>query len=134
MFKQIKSVLLWSMLYKFRKRLIVVVILLSVVLLSQWIYSDIVEYLSLTKNTAYLSIVLPLKWLIILFNIALSAYLILTVFKSDETKEESSPMKSNKKDSLSQREKEFMSKKIRSEAEIILQKKIKIDKGEKDES
>ena len=134
MFKQIKSVLLWSMLYKFRKRLIVVVILLSVVLLSQWIYSDIVEYLSLTKNTAYLSIVLPLKWLIILLNIALSAYLILTVFKSDETKEEPSPMKSNKKDSLSQREKEFMSKKIRSEAEIILQKKIKIDKGEKDES
>ena len=132
MFKQIKSVLFWSMLYKFRRRLTFVAILLSIVLLSQWIYSDVVEYLSLTKNTAYLNIILPLKWLIILFNIALSAYLILTLFKSDDIKEEEVVVLNSKnKDSLSQREKEFMNKKIRTEAEIILQKKIETHKSEK---
>lgn len=138
MFKQIKSVFFWSMLYKFRKRLTFVAILLSIVLLSQWIYSDIVEYLALTKNTAYLSFVLLSKWLIILFNIALSAYLILTIFKSDQVKEEAeivkTDKKSNKKEPLSQREKEFMSKKIRTESEILLQKKIKEHKGKKNES
>lgn len=127
MFKQIKSVFFWSMLYKFRKRLTFVAILLSIVLLSQWIYSDIVEYLALTKNTAYLSFVLLSKWLIILFNIALSAYLILTIFKSDQVKEEAeivkTDKKSNKKEPLSQREKEFMSKKIRTEQKYYFKKR-----------
>jgi len=122
MFKQAKSIFFWTLLYKFRRRLSFVAILLSVVLLSQWIYSDIVEYLTLTKNTQYLNIVLPIKWLVIFFNIALSAYLILSLFKGEkrEAVKENIEQKSNLE--ITSREKEFMSRKIRTEAEILLDK------------
>jgi len=130
MFKQVKSIFFWSLLYKFRKRLTMVVFLLSIVLLSQWIYSDVIEYLSLTKQTSFISIVLIIKWSIIFFNISLSFFLILTLFKSQKSDEKEKKKETTKekikidKNSLSSREKEFMSKKIRTEAEIILQKKI----------
>ena len=87
MFKQVKSIFIWSLLYKFRRRFVTVVILLSIVLLSQWIYSDIVEFLILREITSYLNIILPLKWLIIFFNIGLSAYLMLSIFKPESTQE-----------------------------------------------
>jgi len=138
MFRQVKSIFFWSLLYKFRQRLTVVALLLSVVILSQWIYSDIVEYLTLTNNTIYLHIILPIKWIIIFFNIGLSVYLILSLFKA-ENKKADKTNKIEKKDTinikvakkninkseLTNREKEFMTKKIRSEAEIILEKKLK---------
>ena len=126
MFKQVKSIFFWSLVYKFRKRLTIVVVLLSTVLLSQWIYSDVVQYLTLTDKTEYLNWVLPLKWSVIFFNITLSSYLILTLFKSekiDKPKEEIVE-KITDKNPLSKREQEFMNKKIRTQAEIILQKKI----------
>ena len=126
MFKQAKSIFFWSLVYKFRKRLTIVVVLLSTVLLSQWIYSDVVQYLTLTDKTEYLNWVLPLKWSVIFFNITLSSYLILTLFKSekiDKPKEEIVE-KITDKNPLSKREQEFMNKKIRTQAEIILQKKI----------
>jgi len=120
----------WSLLYKFRRRLTIVAFLLSIVLLSQWIYSDVIEYLSLTKQTDLISIVLIIKWSIIFLNISLSFFLILTLFKSKKSDEKEKKKETTKekikvdKNSLSAREKEFMHKKIRTEAEIILQKKI----------
>ena len=81
MFRQVKSAIFWTLVYKFRKRLTIVAILLSIVFLSQWIYSDVVEYLQLTKQLQYLDFLLPIKWIVILFNIGFSAYLILTIFK-----------------------------------------------------
>lgn len=84
MFKQIKSAIFWTLVYKFRKRLTIVVILLSTVLLSQWIYSDIVEYLKLSEKIIYLNYVLMAKWIIIFTNIGISAYLILTLFKTED--------------------------------------------------
>jgi len=84
MFKQAKSAFIWYHLYKFRKTVIFIVLLLSVVLFSQWIYSDVVEYLTLRKKLEYLDILLPIKWAIIFFNIALSAYLIITLFKKEK--------------------------------------------------
>jgi len=122
MFKQVKSIFIWSMIYKFRMRLTLVVILLSIVMLSQWIYSDVVEYLTLRELTSYLDIVLPLKWGIIFFNIALSAYLMLSIFKNDK-KDVIKKAKRPKVESLSEREKSFITKELRSEAEILLQKK-----------
>ncbi|MBD3790360.1 MAG: hypothetical protein IE885_08400 [Campylobacterales bacterium] len=136
MFRQIKSAILWTLIYKFRKRLSIVAVLISIILLFQWIYGDIVEYLKLTGKIGYLNIVLPLKWIIILFNIGLSTYLLLTLFKQDqdkkariqknkknETEKRSKPSSEKKeKDSLTDREKEFMTKKLRSEAEILMER------------
>lgn len=135
MFKQVKSIIIWSLIYKFRKRLTLVVILLSMVLLSQWIYSDIVEYLTLIEKTEYLNYILPAKWLLIFTNIGVSAFLVLTIFRKDE-KEIEKPKKSfkqkdekeeniveekiEKKEKFSDREKEFLNKKIRSEADILM--------------
>lgn len=124
MFRQIKSVLLWTLLYRFRKRLSIVAVLLSIVMLSQWIYGDIVEYLKLTGNIGYLHIVLPLKWMVILFNIGLSAYLVFTIFRQDtkKQKEKTDTPKPSGKQPLSQREKEFMTKKLKSRAERLMEK------------
>lgn len=132
MFRQVKSILIWSLIYKFRKRFTIVVILLSMVFLSQWLYSDIVEYLKLTEQTNYLNYVLPAKWLMIFFNIGLSAYLVLTIFKSkeEEKKVDKKPKKeeikkektSSSNVELTDREKSFLKRKIRSEADILKDK------------
>lgn len=128
MFKQVKSIFIWSLIYKFRKRLTVVVLLLSSVLLSQWLYSDVVEYLKLTEQTQYLNYILPIKWIMIFSNIGISAYLLITLFKKNEekkvetkVKEKEKPLSKVSKD-LSEREKSFLKKKIRSEADILMDK------------
>ena len=53
MFKQAKSAFIWYHL-KFWGRVVLIVLLLSVVFFSQWIYSDVVEYLTLRKKLEYL--------------------------------------------------------------------------------
>ncbi len=120
MFRQVKSALLWYHLYKFRKTVMVVVLLLSIVLFSQWIYADIVEYLTLRDKLEYLDILLPLKWGVIFFNIALSVLLILRLFKTQENEEknkekykekvveEIKEIPSSKKASLNNREQSFL--------------------------
>ena len=123
MFKQVKSIFIWSMVYRFRRRLVVIVILLSIVMLSQWIYSDVVEYLTLRELTSYLDIVLPLKWGIVFFSIALSTYLVLGIFKNTKKDEQKKRIVKPKTEGLTEREKSFITKELRSEAEILLQKK-----------
>lgn len=139
MFKQIKSAIFWTLVYKFRKRLTIVVILLSTVLLSQWIYSDIVEYLKLSEKIIYLNYVLMAKWIIIFTNIGISAYLILTLFKTED--KDLSKNKTTKKknledsntettldtfsknkssNSFSEKEKRFLKKRLRTEAELLM--------------
>ena len=54
MFKQAKSAFIWYHLYKFWRTVVLIVLLLSVVFFSQWIYSDVVEYLTLRKKLEYL--------------------------------------------------------------------------------
>jgi uncharacterized membrane protein len=132
MFRQVKSAIFWTLVYKFRKRLTIVAVLLSIVLLSQWIYSDVVEYLQLTQKLQYLDFLLPIKWIVILFNIAFSAYLILTIFKpskeeqkivkkkEQEIKEEKKTKETISNKELSNREKEFLTKKLRNESEILM--------------
>ncbi|MFW2606214.1 hypothetical protein [Aliarcobacter butzleri] len=122
MFKQVKSAVFWYYLYKFRKRVTLIFLLLIIALFANVIYADIVEYLKLKEKLEYLEIVLLSKWLIIIFNIGISIYLILTLFK----KEESGSSKKEKiveKEKFTQREKEFLNKKnIRSKADILLDK------------
>lgn len=130
MFKQIKSIFIWSLLYKFRKRVVIISLLISSILLSQWIYSDVVEYLKLTEKITYLDYILPIKWIYIFSSIGISVYLILTIFKSEKKEKENKsktqknePIKNNKvSKELSEREKSFLKKKLRSEADILMDK------------
>lgn len=134
MFKQVKSALFWYYLYKFRKRVVLIVLLLVVALFANAIYSDVVEYLKLKEKLQYLEIALLLKWIIILFNITFSVYLFLTLFKKEEIVEnnkkgvftktkEKDIEEPIKKEKFTQREKEFLyKKKLRTKADILLDK------------
>ena len=124
MFKQVKSAVFWYYLYKFRKRVLLIVLLLSITLFSNAIYADIVEYLQISKQLEYLKVLLIGKWLIILFNIVFSAYLVLTLFKNKEKDNKDKKEKqNNKKEGFSKREKEFLYKKnLRNKADILLDK------------
>ncbi|RXK13472.1 hypothetical protein CP965_06625 [Halarcobacter mediterraneus] len=124
MFKQIKSIVFWSLLYKFRKRVTLVSLLLFSALFSQFIYSDIVEYLKLKEQIDYLDYILPLKWIFILFCITSSVFLLLSLFKKEEVKEVKNKNKKIKKDDkeFSKREEKFLNKKVRNQAEILLDK------------
>ncbi|MFY9075923.1 hypothetical protein CRU99_10105 [Malaciobacter mytili] len=129
MFKQVKSAVFWYYLYKFRKRVVIIALLLIVALFANAIYSDVVEYLKLKDKLQYLEIALFSKWFIIIFNIVFSVYLILTLFKNDKKEEKTTIKKDNKKekkvsnmeDKLSQREQEFLEKKnLKSKADYLL--------------
>ncbi|MCT7617677.1 hypothetical protein N5U05_07980 [Aliarcobacter butzleri] len=127
MFKQVKSAVFWYYLYKFRKRVTLIFLLLIIALFANVIYADIVEYLKLKEKLEYLEIALLSKWLIIIFNIGISIYLILTLFKKEETgsskKEKIVEKETIEKEKFTQREKEFLNKKnIRSKADILLDK------------
>ena len=133
MFKQVKSALFWYYLYKFRKRAILIFFLILVALFSGFIYGDIVEYLKITQNIEYLKYILFGKWFIILFNILLSIYLVLTIFKKEpEVKEDKKKAvkkepKIEKEESFSQREKELLhKKKLKTKADILLKNKISL--------
>jgi hypothetical protein len=135
MFKQVKSAVFWYYLFKFRKRVILIVLLLVITLFAGVIYGDVVEYLKLTNKLQYLEIALVSKWLIIIFNIVFSIYLILTMFKKDEIVQEkkkttifkkSKPVileEDKKEEKFTAREKEFLyKKKIRSKADLLVEK------------
>ncbi|MFX4236413.1 hypothetical protein ACOL3F_10790 [Aliarcobacter butzleri] len=126
-FKQVKSAVFWYYLYKFRKRVTLIFLLLIIALFANVIYADIVEYLKLKEKLEYLEIALLSKWLIIIFNIGISIYLILTLFKKEESgngkKEKIVEKETIEKEKFTQREKEFLNKKnIRSKADILLDK------------
>ena len=131
MFKQVKSAVFWYYLYKFRKRVTFIVLLLIIALFANVIYSDIVEYLKLKDKLQYLEIALISKWVIIIFNIVFSIYLLLTMFKSEEKIEEKKvkkekivePIKKEKAEKFTAREKEFLyKKKLRSKADLLVEK------------
>lgn len=129
MFKQVKSAVFWYYLYKFRKRVVLIFLLLIVALFSNAIYSDVIEYLKLKEKLQYLEIALISKWLIIIFSLVFSIYLILTMFKKEEIEEEkkikkSEPLKKeSKEEKFTQREKEFLyKKKLQSKADFLVKK------------
>jgi amino acid permease len=136
MFKQVKSAFFWYYLFKFRRRVILIVLLLIIALFANAIYSDVVEYLKLKDKLAFLEMALISKWLIIIFNIVFSVYLLLTMFKKEEvnTKKDSkkdfkkeqkreSKQEEKKEEKFTAREKEFLyKKKLRTKADILLEK------------
>jgi len=137
MFKQVKSALFWYYLIKFRKRIVLIVLLLIIALFANSIYADVVQYLTLKKKLEFLEIVLISKWVIIIFNIVFSIYLLLTMFNKEDEKEKISKKKEvktkekekDKKDIFSsnekftEREKQFLhKKKLKTKADILLDK------------
>lgn len=129
MFKQVKSAIFWYYLYKFRKRVVLIFLLLIVALFSNAIYSDVIEYLKLKEKLQYLEIALISKWVIIIFSLVFSIYLILTMFKKEEIEEEKKAKKSeslkkeSKEEKFTQREKEFLyKKKLQSKADFLVKK------------
>ena len=112
MFKQVKSALFWYYLYKFRRKVLLIAFLLFTALFSNAIYADIVEYLTLKEKLEYLEIALLSKWIIIIFNLVFSVYLLLTIFKLEKKDELKKEAKNEKKDTkenskFSQREEKF---------------------------
>lgn len=139
MFKQVKSALFWYYLYKFRKRVLLIFLLLIVALFANAIYGDLIEYLKLKEKLQYLEIALISKWVIILFNLTFSIYLILTMFKKEDeeenkvkekikkkevkqnTKVESKEIKDKKEEKFTEREKQFLNKKkLRTKADLLV--------------
>ena len=131
MFKQVKSALFWYYLFKFRRRVVLIVLLLIIALFANAIYGDVVEYLKLKDKLAFLEIALISKWLIIIFNIVFSTYLLLTMFKKEdeqsskkeEIKRKESIKEEKKEEKFTAREKEFLyKKKLRSKADLLVEK------------
>lgn len=137
MFKQVKSALFWYYLYKFRKRVTLVVLLLVIAIFANAIYGDVIEYLKLKDKLQYLEVALTSKWVIILFNLTFSIYLILTMFKKEKEEKVKTEVKKTKKEKpvetkkevlekeekFTDREKQFLyKKKLRSKADILVDK------------
>ena len=126
MFKQVKSALFWYYLFKFRRRVILIVLLFVIAFFANAIYSDVVEYLKLKDKLAFLEIALISKWVIIIFNIVFSIYLVLTVFKKDEKEQKIVEIKKEpiqKEEKFTPREKEFLyKKKLQTKADILVKK------------
>ena len=126
MFKQVKSALFWYYLFKFRRRVISIVLLLVIAFFANAIYGDVVEYLKLKDKLDFLEIALISKWVIIIFNIVFSIYLVLTVFKKDEKEQKIVEIKKEiipKEEKFTQREKEFLyKKKLQTKADILVKK------------
>uniref|UniRef100_UPI004047C8C2 hypothetical protein n=1 Tax=Aliarcobacter sp. TaxID=2321116 RepID=UPI004047C8C2 len=132
MFKQVKSALFWYYLFKFRRRVILIVLLLIIALFANAIYGDVIEYLKLKDKLVYLETALISKWFIILFNITFSVYLLLTMFKKEEIVDKKDIKKEKvktkieepkKEEKFTAREKEFLyKKKLRSKADILVEK------------
>jgi uncharacterized membrane protein len=134
MFKSIRSSLFWYYLYKFRKRFVIITILLFIIFLSGFIYADIVEYLTLRDRLDYLDFILPIKWIIIFGNIAIISYLIFSLFASDKkdtknNKEAKEQKDKNEKitidpkelENLSDREASFLhTRKLKTKADLII--------------
>jgi len=93
----------------------------------QSIYKDSVEYLTLTNQVDIIIYLLPIKWGIIFINIGIISYLSLTILgknnkakKIIEDKKETTPPIKKTIKNLSKREKSFLHKNIRNEADILL--------------
>jgi hypothetical protein len=126
MFKQVKSALFWYYLFKFRRRVILIVLLLVVALFANAIYGDVIEYLKLKDRLEFLEVALISKWTVIIFNIVFSIYLILTIFKKEEKEQKNVEVKKEiipKQEKFTQREKEFLyKKKLKTKADLLVEK------------
>ena len=104
--------------------------LLIIALFANAIHADVIEYLKLKNRLDFLEIVLISKWVIIIFNIVFSVYLLLTMFNKQEKEKTkvkesktSNKKEEKKEEKFTAREKEFLNKKkIRTAADLLVEK------------
>ena len=122
--KGLKNLVIYYYLYRFRKTFTIIFSLLFVILVSNFIYSDIVEYLKLRDKLEYLDYILPLKWVLNISLFSLIVYLLLGIFKSKEKKEEVEERSKelSKEDIILE---EFKDKVLKSKGDLIIEKKLK---------
>lgn len=118
MIKGIKSAIFWTFIYKFRKRLALILMLIFLVLISQFIYTDVVEYLKLTKQEDIIGYALFAKWILSISCIFFAVYILFGLSKQKTQKPK--PLKEDEDSKLSDREKRFINKKLRTKTEIIM--------------
>ncbi len=134
MFKQIKSALFWYYLYKFRRKVIFIAFLWIIAISANAIYSDVVEYLTLKEKLEFLEMALISKWIIIIFSLLASIYLIVSIFSIFKPKEEKFKKQENQKNNdilsakesknskFSKREEEFLKKDLKSKADLLVER------------
>lgn len=120
MIKGIKSAIFWTFIYKFRKRLALILTLIFLVLISQFIYADVVEYLKLTKQEDIIGYALFAKWILSISCIFFAVYILFGLSKQRPQKPKPLKEDEDSKDKLSDREKRFINKKLRTKTEIIM--------------
>lgn len=118
MIKGIKSAIFWTFIYKFRKRLVLILMLIFLVLISQFIYADVVEYLKLTKQEDIIGYALFAKWVLSISCIFFAVYILFGLSKQKAQKPK--PLKEDEDSKLSDREKRFINRKLRTKTEIIM--------------
>ena len=125
--KGLKNLVIYYYLYRFRKTFTIIFSLLFVILVSNFIYSDIVEYLKLRDKLEYLDYILPLKWVLNIGLFSLIVYLLLGIFKSKDKK--NSDIKNDiKTEKISKEDiilEEFKNRVLKSKGDLIIEKKLK---------
>lgn len=125
MFKQAKSAVFWYYLIKFRRKVAFSFTLIFLSIISEFIYSDLVQYLKLREKVELLDYILPAKWIFITLCIFFAVSLILSIFKNSdkESKEVPKEEKRESKHKFTSREEKFLyKKKLDSKAEKLLKK------------
>jgi len=121
--KGLKNLVIYYYLYRFRKTFTIIFSLLFVILVSNFIYSDIVEYLKLRDKLEYLDYILPLKWVLNIGLFALIVYLLLGIFKSKEKKEPKQiPKEPSKEDIVLEK---FKNRVLKSKGDLAIERKLK---------
>lgn len=115
MFRQIKSAIIWTYIYRFRKLLLKVFVALLFFVIIEFIYRDIMEYLRLSHNISLLPYILFIKWALYMLIVLFTIFIFYKTFSRKGDNKEKSEKKSDKK----------MSKKeLALTAEQIIQQKI----------
>ena len=116
MFRQIKSAIIWTYIYRFRKLLLKFLVVLILVIFIEYLYQDVIEYLNISKNVSLIPYILFFKWIILLIFFIYILFSVRKIFvkKSDNKAE-------NKKVS----EKKMSRKDLALTAEQIIENKIR---------
>ncbi len=122
MFRQIKSAIIWSYIWRFRSLLAKIFVAIVVIAVLEFVYKDVVEYLRLTKNVEYLWIALVAKWAVILLIVLYIGY---SIWKIGHTKNKKSLQKPDNEGKMAMKPKSLSKKEIRELAQKLIEKKAK---------
>ncbi|BCD68084.1 hypothetical protein [Nitratiruptor sp. YY09-18] len=120
MFKQIKSAIIWTYIYRFRSLLIRLIISLLLIGFIEFIYRDIIEYLQLSKKLEYLFYVIVIKWTLIILIIVYFLYKLKNFVKNISKKNDNKEIKK-----LQFIHKKMSKKEIRTMAQKIIEQKVR---------